>query len=77
MARCCPLFETVSVRGPEINREVIERIATMVAYELSTQEIVRQIMSTPTCPSRWVAFMANAIRDGRYTITARSDEEAA
>lgn len=77
MARCCPLFETPNVRGPEINREVIERIATMVAYELSTQEIVRQIMPTPTCPSRWIAFMANAIRDGRYIVIPRSDEEAA
>ena len=61
------LVEPVSVIGPEINREVIERIATMVAYELPTREIVRQIMATPTCPSRWIAFIANAIRDGRYT----------
>lgn len=60
-------LDSVSVRGPEINREVIERIATCVAYELSTEEIVRRIVPSPTCPSRWIAFMANAIRDGRYT----------
>lgn len=77
MASRCPLSEPVSVRGPEINREVILRIATCVAYELSTEEIVRRIAATPTCPARWIAFMANAIRAGRYIVTTESDEEAA
>jgi hypothetical protein len=62
------ILDTVSVRGPEINLEVIKRIATCVAYEIQTEEIVRRIAETETCPHRWVRFMADAIRDGRYTL---------
>jgi hypothetical protein len=56
--------------GIEINAVVIDRIATLVAYECSDDEIVGRIESTPTTPTRWVTFMARAIRDGRYTTTA-------
>jgi hypothetical protein len=59
-------MNTVDITSGEINAEVIARIATCVAYEIPTEEIVRRITPTETCPSRWVAFMANSIRAGRY-----------
>ena len=55
----------VNVTGSEINGAVIARIRTAVAYECSTDEIVDMIGATSTCPTRWVAFMAEAIRSGR------------
>lgn len=57
--------------GEEANGRVIARIATMVAYDMTDEEIVSTVEVTVHTPTRWVAFMAKAIRTGRYTPTAR------
>lgn len=56
---------TVSVKGDEINEAIIARIRTMVAYEMDTADIVAEIPETATCPARWVAFVAENIRNGK------------
>ena len=58
----------VAVNGPEINRMVIERIRTMVAYEMAASEIVEAVTVTESpeiCPVRWIAFMVRMIEQGR------------
>lgn len=56
----------VHVQGPEINTAVSRRIATLVAYDMSDDDIVEAIPVTVATPSRWVRFMARMIREGRY-----------
>ena len=57
-------MNTTTVKGGEINVETIDRIRTMVSYEVSVEEIVETIPETPVVSSRWVAFVARSIRDG-------------
>lgn len=55
----------VRVKGEaEINEAVIARIRTMVAYEMTDEEIVAEIEETPVVSKRWVAWVAKGIRNG-------------
>lgn len=60
--------KAVSVNGPEMNGAVIDRIANLVHYGMTVEEIVATIPETPATPARWVRFMANGIANGTYFV---------
>jgi hypothetical protein len=58
----------INVNGAEINRAVIERVATLVAYGVEVEEIIARVGETPATPARWIRFMAKAIEAGTYEV---------
>jgi len=60
-------IEPLSVNSHnEINRNVIQHIATLVHYDCDDADIVARITPTATTPARWITFMATTIRNGTY-----------